>query len=264
VGTEWPASAGPVRYGRPRRAGDLGRTIIRGIGQTLVTAGLVVLLFVVYEVWVTDLLTAQRQGELSDELQEQWDDPTVVAPGTFAGGPIEVAVGDPFAVVHIPRLGADYSRVVVEGTGTGELTDGPGHYVDTAMPGEQGNFSVAGHRVGRGSPFLDLDQMRPGDPIIVETAEGWFVYRVLGDPASGDFASPSGIPGQQVVSPAEVDVIAPTPDGPPDAVATGAYLTLTTCHPKYSARQRLIVHAELADAQSKADLPDGPDALREG
>ena len=77
VETGWPAPSGPVRYGRERRRGDLGRTIARGIGQTLVTAGLVVLLFVVYEVWVTDLLTAQRQGELSDELQEQWDDPTV-------------------------------------------------------------------------------------------------------------------------------------------------------------------------------------------
>jgi sortase A len=132
------------------------------------------------------------------------------------------------------------------------------------MPGEQGNFAVAGHRVGRGSPFLDLDRMRPGDPIVIETAEGWFTYRVLGDPATGDFASPSGIPGQHVVTPADVDVIAPVPGGPPDAVATGAYLTLTTCHPKYSARQRLIVHAELDDARSRADVPDGPAALREG
>ncbi|GAB3353249.1 class E sortase [Modestobacter lapidis] len=264
VQTGWPASSGPVRYGRPRRQrGDLARTVARGIGQTLVTAGLVVLLFVVYQLWVTDLLTAQRQGELSDELAEQWGDPTVAAPGgTFLGGPIDVAIGDPFAVLHVPRLGEDWSRVVVEGTGTQELEEGPGHYVDTAMPGEQGNLSIAGHRVGRGSPFLDLDQMRPGDPIVVETAEGWFTYRVLGDPATGEFADPSGIPGQHIVSPAEVAVIAPTPNAAPGTPPTGAYLTLTTCHPKYSAQQRLIIHAELADAQSRADAPDGPAALR--
>jgi sortase A len=265
VETEWSASAGqPVRYGRHRRPGDLGRTIVRGIGQTLVTAGLVVLLFVVYELWVTDLLTNHRQGELSDQLQAAWDDGAAgESGGTFSGGPIDVAVGEPFAVVHIPRLGEDWSRVIVEGTGTAELEQGPGHYVDTAMPGEQGNFAVAGHRVGRGSPFLDLDRMRPGDPIVIETAEGWFTYRVLGDPATGDFAGPTGIPGQQVVTPAQVDVISPVPDAAPEVAATGKYLTLTTCHPKYSARQRLVIHAELDDARSRADAPDGPAALRE-
>ena len=106
--------------------------------------------------------------------------------------------------------------------------------------------------------------MRPGDPVVVETAEGWFTYRVLGDPATGDFAGPTGIPGQHVVSPSQVEVISPTPGAAPEAPPTGSYLTLTTCHPKYSAQQRLVVHAELADAQSKADLPDGPDALRAG
>ena len=265
VETGWPTSTGPVRYGRPRRRpGDIVRTLVRGFGQTLVTAGLVVLLFVVYQLWVTDLLTGLRQGELSDELQAQWDDPTAGSPGgTFTPGPIDVAVGEPFAVVHIPRLGEDYARVTLEGTGTDELAEGPGHYVDTAMPGEQGNFALAGHRVGRGSPFLDLDQMRPGDPIVVETADGWFTYRVLGDPATGDFADPSGIPGQRIVSPDQVDVISPTPGAAPDVPASGAYLTLTTCHPKYSARQRLIVHAELDEAASKAEAPDGPVALRE-
>jgi sortase (surface protein transpeptidase) len=260
-----PPAPGSSSRGRHRRAGDIGRTVVRGIGQTLVTLGLVVLLFVVYEVWVTDLLTAQRQGELSDELQGGWDDPTVGDPGGTPA-PIDVALGEPFAVLHIPRLGEDWSRVVVEGTGGEQLAQGPGHYVGTAMPGEQGNVALAGHRVGRGSPFLDLDRMRPGDPIVVETADWWFVYRVLGDVATGDLdADPSGIPGMQIVRPSEVDVIAPTPDGAADAAATGAYLTLTTCHPKYSARQRLIVHAVLEGGPvSRAQSPDGPDALREG
>ena len=260
-----PPSTGGAARGRHRRAGDLGRTVVRGIGQTLVTFGLVVLLFVVYEVWVTDLLTAQRQGQLSDQLHQGWDEPTVGAPGGTPA-PIDVAVGEPFAVLHVPRLSSDYSRVIVEGTAGEQLAQGPGHYVGTAMPGEQGNFAVAGHRVGRGSPFLDLDQLRPGDPIVVETADWWFVYRMLGDKATGDFGGdPSGIPGQQIVRPSEVDVIAPTPDGAADEPATGAYLTLTTCHPKYSARQRLIVHAVLEGGPiSRTGAPNGPAVLSEG
>jgi sortase (surface protein transpeptidase) len=260
-----PPDAGRPRRGRHRRAGDLGRALVRGVGQTLVTLGLVLLLFVVYEVWVTDLLTAQRQGELSDQLQQGWDDPTVGDAGGVPA-PIDVRVGQPFAVLHVPRLGADYSRVIVEGTAGEQLAQGPGHYVGTAMPGEQGNVGVAGHRVGRGSPFLDLDRLRPGDPIVVETADWWFVYRVLGDRATGDFGGdPSGIPGQQIVRPTEVDVISPTPDRAPGGPATGAYLTLTTCHPKYSARQRLVVHALLDGGPiSRTEAPDGPAALGEG
>jgi sortase A len=98
---------------------------------------------------------------------------------------------------------------------------------------------------------------------VVETAGDWFVYRVLGDAATGDFGSDtSGIPGQQIVRPSDVDVISPTPGGPADGPATDAYLTLTTCHPKYSAQQRLIIHARLDGAPlSKATAPDGPPAL---
>ena len=190
--------------------------------------------------------------------------PTAPAePAPWTPAPIDVGIGDPFAVLHVPRLGADYSRVIVEGASEVELEQGPGHYVDTAMPGQQGNFAVAGHRVGRGSPFLDLDQMRPGDAIVVETADSWFVYRVLGDAATGDFAAdPSGIPGQHIVRPTDVEVISPTPGAAVADPATGAYLTLTTCHPKYSAQQRLIIHARLDGAPiSKAAMPDGPPAL---
>jgi sortase A len=179
--------------------------------------------------------------------------------------PGQVTVGTAFAVLHIPRLGADYARVVLEGTDEEELKQGPGHYVGTAMPGERGNVSLAGHRVGKGSPFLDLDRLRPGDAIVVETADSWFVYRVLGDRATGNLAAdPSGIPGQEIVSPSAVRVISPTPDAPTGARATGSYLTLTTCHPRFSARQRLVVHAALeGHGTSKTAEPDGPPALRE-
>jgi sortase A len=265
------------RADEPRPAGDWIRTLARGIGQTLITFGLVALLYVVYELYVTDILAAREQDQLSRQIEEQWADaPTVEAPapapapsgGAPAPAPtpapapesIDVGLGDPFAVLHIPRLGEDYDRVIVEGAAQAQLAQGPGHYLDTAMPGQDGNFAVAGHRVGRGSPFLNLDRMQPGDAIVVETGVNWYVYRVLGDPATGDFGTdPSGIPGRRIVRPADVDVIAPTPGGGP---ASGAYLTLTTCHPKYSAAQRLVIHARLDGAPvSKASAPDGPPAL---
>jgi sortase A len=248
--------------------------VIRGVGQTLITFGLVCLLFVVYELWVTDLFAAREQSHLSQEIHQQWSDaPTVqAAPGVpgqpaapFTPAPVKVSVGQPFAVLHIPRLsgGDGYSRVVVEGVSQDQLAQGPGHYIGTALPGEQGNASFAGHRVGRGSPFLDLDKLQPGDPIVVETSDAWFTYRVLGDPKTGSFTGdPSGIPGQEIVLPTQVSVISPTPGGPADGPATGAYLTLTTCHPKFSAHQRLIIHARLDGAPlSKAAAPNGPPAM---
>ena len=251
----------PADVGGVRAPGDRWRLVARSLGELLVTVGVVLLLFVVYELWVTDLLNAKAQGELEHTLHDRWSASAPLAPGTTDDGPF--AVGQAFAILHIPRLGADYHRVVVEGTGQAQLAQGPGHYLGTAFPGEKGNVSLAGHRVGRGSPFLDLDELRPGDPIIVETRTSWFVYRVLGDPASGTFGTDaSGIPGREVVLPTDLAVISPTPDAVRTAPPSGSYLTLTTCNPKFSARQRLVIHAKLDGAgTSKAHQPHGPPAL---
>ena len=233
-------------------------------GELLVTAGLVVLLFVVYELLVTDLINKGKQSDLSQSLHQQWDR---TSPAAASGAPrADLTGGNAFAVLYIPRLGKDYQRVVLEGTAEKELSQGPGHYDGTALPGQPGNMGLAGHRVGKGSPFLDLDQLRPGDPIVVETVDSWFVYRVLGNVVTGDLtADPSGIPGQEIVRPTDVQVLSPTPDGPEDAAPTGSYLTLTTCHPKYSARKRLVIHAALdGGAIPKVTSPDGPPALNEG
>jgi LPXTG-site transpeptidase (sortase) family protein len=248
---------GPVRdlAGEPgprRNRTTAGERLARGLGELLVTAGLVVLLFVVYELYVTDLLNDRRQAELAEDVDRAWTRQPVDAAAEL----VEPPVGEPVAVLRIPRLGPDFQRVVLQGTSEAQLSQGPGHYPGTALPGQQGNLAIAGHRVGKGSPFLDLDRLRPGDPIVVETAASWSVYRVLGDQGP--------IPGVHVVRPEEVGVIAPTP-GAPGAAASGAYLTLTTCHPRYSARQRLIVHAVLDGAAvSKADAPDGPPGLTGG
>jgi sortase A len=259
----------------PRSRSDLVRTGIRGLGQTLITAGLVVLLFVVYALFVTDLITNERQEDLTQELRQVWeDDPAPPAapvdpdgpdgPALPGGGLSDIPLGEGFAFIRIPTFGADFVKVVIEGTDPDELEQGPGHYVDSALPGEMGNFSLAGHRVGKGSPFLDLDQLKPGDAVVIETADMWFTYRVLGDPGTGDYeADPSGIPGMRVVTPEDTAVVNPIP-GAVDtaAVPTGAYLTLTTCEPKFSARLRLIIHAGLeGPGLPKSEYPDGPPAL---
>jgi sortase A len=247
------AGGGPPKPPKPPKTrGDRIRTGIRGLGQTMITLGLVVLLFVVYELWVTDLFNTRTQHKLSTALQKDWDqgdDPLVTAPSS---GPVKpgtkvtrIPLGKGIANIYIPAFGADYVFTVVEGTGATQLAEGPGHYATSALPGQIGNFSIAGHRVGKGSPFLNLDKLRAGDAIVIETKSFWYTYRVLGNRATGDTAHGTlGIPGMQIVNPTDVDVIRPIPNSP---AAGGKYpfITLTTCHPKFSARQRLIIHGQL-------------------
>ncbi len=127
--------------------------------------------------------------------------------------------------------------MVVEGVAPGDIRYAPGHYRDSAMPGQLGNFAVAGHR----SPaiFWDLDKMRPGDPIVVETKQEYHIYRVT---------------VKSVVTPTAIEVVAPVP-GRPGEKPTKAMLTLTTCNPKWDNYERLIVHAELVRSQPRAAGP---------
>ncbi|WP_241038067.1 class E sortase [Blastococcus litoris] len=217
------------------------RKLVSVLSHAVLAAGVVVLLFVAYQVWVTDWASDREQERIADDLRHDWTAPVP---------PLEQPeFGEAFAFLHIPSFGPGWEpRAVVEGTDPEELADGPGHYVHSAMPGEPGNFAMAGHRVGLGSPFLDLDRLRPGDAVLVETADSWFTYRVT---------------GAEVVHPSDVSVVAPVPGGPMDAEPRGAFLTMTTCNPKFSNRERLVVHAELRSALSKADAPSGPPALRE-
>jgi sortase A len=256
------------------------RTALRGVGQTLITAGVVVLLFCAWSLWFTGLVTDREQGRLDDELRRTWAAQTAPvaaaapeaaatpgAPETPAGaeGPADRAVADrgvaadpggpaapagapaptaaavrpvpgqALAVLRIPRLADDHAVVVVEGTGPQDLRKGPGHMAGTAQPGEVGNVVVSGHRTTYGSPFADLDRLEPGDAIVVETRDTWFTYRVT---------------GSRVVRQTETGGARPVP-GRPGAEPSQRLLTLTTCHPRYSAQQRLIVHAELEHRLAK-------------
>ncbi|HSV67657.1 MAG TPA: class E sortase [Mycobacteriales bacterium] len=234
----------------PGQWGDRVRTGVRGVGQTLISLGVVILLLVAYELWITDLFNHQKQGQLQNQLAQEWgrgEDPTIGMPGEPGVKVRKIPLGQGIALIRVPALGLDYVRAVVEGTDEASLAEGPGHYVQTALPGQVGNFSIAGHRVGKGSPFLDLDRLKAGDAIVIETRQNFYIYRVLGDRRTGDPTVPGrdGIPGQEIVSPSNTEVIRPVPDRPGMAPVR-RFLTLTTCHPRFSARQRMIIHAELA------------------
>lgn len=208
------------------------RSLLRGLGLVLVTLGLLTLSFAGYQLWGTGVEEARAQSTLAAEFERTLaappasaagvDDPVVTGPSKAspASAPApRPERGEAVARMEIPRIGLE--RVVVEGVQRDDLKRGPGHYPETPLFGEEGNVAVAGHRTTYGSPFARLDELEVGDEIVTETPAGRFVYVVT---------------GQEIVSPSDVSVIAPS---------EGSTLTLTTCHPRYSARQRLVVFAEL-------------------
>jgi sortase A len=209
-----------------RTFGSVVRTVSRTAGELLITFGLIVLLFAAYEVWGQAAVVDAHQNQLNQQLNQQWADPTV-----GPSKPAPVADGKVMAALYIPKLNKHW--VVVQGVSPADIRYAPGHYPDTAMPGEVGNFSMAGHRTK--AIFWDIDQLAAGDAIVVQTADTWFVYKVI---------------GHEIVKPTAVEVVAPVPDQP-GAAPTQALLTLTTCNPKFNNYQRLVVHAQLDRKQPR-------------
>lgn len=213
------------------------RTGIRVTGEVLITFGLVVLLFAGYEVWGKSAIVDAHQNDLSQQLAQAWGpdgDPTV-APSASAsptGKPKPPVQGKPIAGLYIPKL--DKNWVVVEGVTQKDIRYAPGHYPTSAMPGQVGNFSVAGHR--NRATFWRLDELHDGDAIVVEDKNTWYVYKVTRN---------------HIVKPTQVEVVAPVP-GKPGEKPTKRMLTLTTCNPKFDNYQRLIIHAELDRSQPKS------------
>jgi sortase A len=240
--------------------------VIAGTGRVLITAGILLLLFVAYQLWGTGIYQARAQNDLRGEFRRAVvDTPTVSSsrpgPSSTAAGPtpgvttttqpptpttlapfVPPREGEAVALIRIPAIGV--SQVVVEGVDVADLRKGPGRYPTTSLPGQAGNAAIAGHRTTYGAPFSNLDQLTPGDEIIVQTAQGTFRYEV---DARGPF----------VVDPDDVSVL----DSVPDLARPGtqrATLTLTTCHPKYSASQRLVVRADLVLQPDEEPLPPSP------
>jgi sortase A len=234
----------PKRHHAPMTAGDRVRTVIRGIGQTLITAGVVILLFVVYEVYVTNVFAHREQTRVHNALEKKWAQGKDPLPLPGAGN-IAIPIGSGIANLYMPRFGKDYGFTIVQGTDAASLEKGPGHYTGTALPGAEGNFAVAGHRVGKGEPFLNLDRLQPGDAVIVETGRDWYVYRVKGTKGNLSATVPDGVPGREIVSPSDGNVLLPVPNHP-DSTPSERLMTMTTCHPKFTATQRMIVYAALS------------------
>ena len=199
------------------------RIFIRSLGELCITTGLVVLLFVAYELWGTGAYTQAEQHKLSDELTRTWND---------SAGKVtteRVRLGHGVALIRIPRLGKKFRYVIIEGVSVADLRKGPGHYPGTALPGQIGNFVVSGHRTTYLAPFNKLGELHAGDRILIDTRANQYVYKVT---------------STKVVQPDDVGVAAPVPEHP-KANPTKRIITLTTCNPKYSAAQRLIVFGQL-------------------
>ncbi len=261
-----PPSSRVRKFDRPRQPHDW-RWWVGGVGKTLIATGLLLFGFVAYQLWGTGIETARAQNSLEREFEEllagtppstaapvdsaradsvpvesvpgdsapedsvpedsvpSESVPLETTPVTAAPAPVAslppIVEGDPLARLEMPSIGVD--KIVVAGVATSDLKKGPGHYPETPLPGQLGNSAIAGHRTTFGQPFFDVDKLANGDEIVVTTLAGRFVYRVT---------------GQQIVSPSDYQVVATTDP-------TRATLTLTSCHPKYTARERIIVSAEL-------------------
>ena len=216
------------------------------LGELMLTIGVVLLLFAFYEAYWTNVESGQLQEEASADLEEQWRNPRQK---------MEPELGEAFAQLYIPTFGSDYHFAIIEGTNEDDLLRGPGRYVDSQMPGEMGNFAVAGHRVGKGAPFNDLGKLETCDDIVVETQTERITYRVL--PIDGEQADCfNGIPpeyshvvGRHITTPGDVSVTNPVPES--DAAPNREILTLTTCHPQFSNAERMIVHATEVEKEEK-------------
>ena len=217
------------------------RRVVDICGRILIGAGVLLLLFTAYQVWGTSIQEAHTQSDLRAQLQNETSSdevrhaladaaaldklptgPPVTAPRTE-----DPPEGEPIGDIRIPVIGIN--QVVVEGTNTPDLRKGPGHYIGTPLPGQGGNAAVAGHRTTYGHPFYNLDAVKVGDPIVVTTLQGIFVYDTT---------------KSFVVSPGDTHVI---------NNIFADKLTLTTCNPRFSASTRLIVQAKLAHSQLFAD-----------
>lgn len=210
----------------------VGWRIAGVVGELLAVAGLVLLGFLAYQTWGRTGQIEDAQAQLDQRLTQSWQTPPKT-PRQAASGKSRQAMpaGTPLVRLSIPRL--DMQWTVVEGVDLRSLRGALGHYPGTQLPGQVGNFAVAGHRFH--GLFWDLDKVRPGDTILVEDRTARYVYRVE---------------SSTMVSPTDTAVLAPVP-GRPGAAPSTAEITLTTCNPKWGHSQRLIVTGNLQSTVPK-------------
>lgn len=226
--------------------GGAVRGTVGVVGELAVTAGVVIVLFVVWQLGYEGVVQGRAQAGTVSGLEQRFgttgpgaptptSGPTVGATTGFTGATpvgteVQPAAGTAFAILRVPRLGGPtWSKPVLQGTGLDVLAQGIGHYPTTSLPGQVGNLALAGHRAGHGNPLIDIDAIRPGDVMVVETALAFYVYRVT---------------GHEIVPPTQVQVLDPVPNAPGEA-PTVAQLTLTSCDPRYGSTNRYIVYSRL-------------------
>ncbi|MCI3931843.1 class E sortase [Streptomyces sp. AN091965] len=221
------------RAERARRPGP-ATVASRVIGELFITAGVLMLLFVTYQLWWTNIRAHQQANAAARDLQEDW------AKGKGKPGTFEPGQG--FALLHIPKL--DVVVPVAEGIDKHKVLDRGmvGHYSEggtkTPMPdADPGNFSVAGHRNTHGEPFRYINRLKPGDPIVVETQDTYYVYKMA-----------SILPQ---TSPGNTAVLGPVPPGS-GFTKPGRYITLTTCTPEFTSKYRMIVWGKMVEDRPRA------------
>jgi sortase A len=234
---------------RPPAAPVSGVVILRRavqiIGELLMTAGIVLLLFVAWQLWWTNVASDAKQGEVVKNFARELAAPVTPAPVPNPGGSAAASGtadyglpavarapghGGTIGIMYIPRFGNNYTRPIVQGT-TGDVLDtlGLGHYDNTAMPGAVGNFAVAGHRQTHGAVLDNIHTLVPGDKIYVQTKDGYYVYVFRNN---------------RIVMPSAADVLLPVPSQP-GAKPTERFLTMTSCNPRFGAEERIIAYALL-------------------
>ncbi len=229
------------------------RRAVGVLGELLLTAGLLVLLFVVWQIGVMGVVDGRRQADLVGGIERGFASSSAGRPASDTRPTdrpaaerdlADLATGQPFGVLRVPRLGgSDWSKPVLQGVGLDVLARGLGHYAGTALPGQVGNVAIAGHRSGHGNPLIDIDAVQPGDAVVLETRAGWYVYRAV---------------RHDVVAPDRSDVVAPVPERP-GVRPTERWLTLTTCSPRYGSSSRYVVFARFETLVPRA--AGRPDAV---
>jgi LPXTG-site transpeptidase (sortase) family protein len=231
---------------RPRGRGRIALAV-SVFGELLITAGLVMGLFVVYSLWWTNVMADREADRQGDKVRDNWAQDTE---GSSGPGALDTKAGIGF--LHVPAMGS--GEVLVEkGTSMKVLNDGvAGYYTDPVkatlpMTGDKGNFSLAAHRDGHGAKFHNIDKIEKGDPIVFETKDTWYVYKVYGIlPETSKY---------------NVDVLGQIPKESGRKQA-GHYITLTTCTPVYTSRYRYVVWGELVRTEKVDGERTVPKELR--
>jgi sortase A len=204
---------------------------LRRLGLALLLAGLGVLGWVGWQYLGTDYTSNREMDRIQGDLRQDWAGP---APRRTP----DRDLGEAIALVRIPRFGAEWEKPVVHGVRADDLARGIGHYEQTALPGQVGNFAIAGHRVTHGSPFRKLLMLQPGDQVIVETADAVYTYAM------------DSSPRDLTVKPDATWVLDPVP-GKADATPARATITLTTCQDLFRSPDRSVGFGHLVRTERK-------------